>query len=144
MYISDILKRKGTDVITVHGNLAVAVAVEKLHQKQIGALVVLGKEDEVVGILSEHDIIDLFAEYGDTALTMPVSSVITRDIYVCAPEDRMQDAMAWMTQHHVRHLPVVEDGDLRGLISIGDLVKSRLDEARTEANVLRDIAIART
>jgi CBS domain-containing protein len=142
MTIKNVLKRKGSVVYTIRLNQPLAVAVERLHEKGIGALVVLGANDEIAGIISERDVIAALATRGQTALTEPLKSYATEQIFTCAPSDSTNTAMNWMTRERVRHLPVVESTELLGIVSIGDLVKQRMQEIKDEANVLRDIVIA--
>ena len=103
----------------------------------------LDAEDQVVGIISERDVVHALAEHGESVLGRQVRDLMTEHVFVCKPEDTIKEVMTWMTRHRARHLPVVQDDRLHGLISIGDVVKHRLDEIQTEANVLRDIVISR-
>jgi CBS domain-containing protein len=143
MHAADILKRKGTQVISVADSELVSEAVEKLHTNHIGALVVLDGGGHVTGIISERDIVRGLSEYGPEVLSRRVSGLMSRKLHVCGPRDDIRDLMTRMTTNRVRHLPVVENEQLLGLISIGDVVKHRLDEVQTEAMVLRDIVISR-
>lgn len=142
MRVEDILKRKGTTVITIHTYVPVTGAIEILHSKAIGALPVLDDRSRLVGIVTERDIIDSFAEHGDRMFSLHVEDIMTPHVFTCKPEHLIGDIMARMTHHRVRHLPVVEDDHLRGIISIGDVVKYRLEEVKTEAGVLRDLYIS--
>ena len=142
MHVADILKIKGSRVISADTTDSIKAALSSLHKNQIGALVVLDAESNVAGILSERDIVRGLAEQGVEILSLKVNDLMSRRLYVCAPGDSIKDVMVWMTNQRIRHLPVVEDGQLRGLISIGDVVKHRLSEVQTEANVLRDIVTA--
>lgn len=144
MHVEDILKRKKNSgsVVTIAPEARIAEAITLMNEHKIGAVVVT-TEDKMAGILSERDVMRALGERGATALEQPVSAFMTKDVYVCALKDEIKATLNWFTQHHVRHLPVVEGGALRGIISIGDAVKSRLEEVETEASVLRDIAIYR-
>lgn len=143
MRVRDILKDKGTTVVSVHGDVPLPGAVEILSDKRIGAVVVVNRDEQVVGILSERDVVLALGRHGADALKRQVREVMTEHVFVCKPDDQIKDVMAWMTRHRVRHLPVFADGQLEGIISIGDVVKSRLGEMETEAGVLRDIILAR-
>lgn len=142
MHVAAVLKTKGTDVVTIGATAHVKDAVARLHERQIGALPVVNGAGAIVGIVSERDVVRGLATRGPAVLQEPVSALMQKQVLVCRPGDDLKEVMGWMTRHRVRHLPVVEDGTLRGLVSIGDVVKHRLEEVRTEANVLRDIVIA--
>lgn len=143
MRISQVLRRKGPEVSTVRGGELVAAAVRKLHQDRIGALVVNDRWGKLAGMFSERDVITGLARHGAAALDLEVAELMTPDVTTCGPDDRLDDVMHVMTAHRVRHLPVVEAGAVVGIVSIGDLVKHRLEEKAEEANVLLDIARAR-
>jgi len=140
MSIADVLHGKGHQVVKVRLTDSVAVAVEKLAAKRIGAVVVEDEWMSPAGIFSERDLVDALAALGAKALTMPVEEVMRAPIVACRSSDRVEAAMATMTMAKIRHLPVVDGGQLVGIVSIGDLVKHRLDEKSLEANVLLDIA----
>lgn len=143
MHVRDILKaKKDARVTTMRAGDSVMTAIDLLHQNRIGAVVVVDDDRHVTGMLSERDLVRGLAEHGRDALALKVSDLMTQDVYVCSPDDAVKETMAWITRHRVRHLPVVEDGALRGILSIGDVVKHRLEEVETEANVLRDIVTA--
>ena len=97
----------------------------------------------MVGILSERDVVQGLAEYVDEALSQEVGELMNRNLYVCSLKDDVESALNWMTKYRIRHLPVIQESELHGIVSIGDLVKSRLKMAESEANVLRDIVTAR-
>lgn len=143
MHVSDILRAKDGTVLSIRDTDPIAAACRSLNKHRIGALVVLDEEAKVVGILSERDIVRGLSERGEGVLSLKVKDLMTGRLYVCKPQDPIKDVMGWMTERRIRHLPVVQDGELTGIISIGDVVKHRLTEVQTEANVLRDIAIAR-
>jgi CBS domain-containing protein len=141
MYVSDILKRKGTEVVSIHATEPVMSAVEKLTANRIGALVVMDANERVAGILSERDIVRGLSEHGAGMLSRPISDFMSTRLHVCQPSDDLKKIMSHMTDYRIRHLPVVEEEQLCGIISIGDVVKHRMDEVQTETMVLRDIVI---
>jgi CBS domain-containing protein len=137
MNVEGILKTKGSSVITIAPDARIGQAVDLLRQKGIGAVVVSTDGETVAGILSERDVVHALAERGAELLGLSVSALMTRHVFTCKPGDSTADLMAEMTRRRIRHLPVVEDGKLAGIVSIGDVVKSRLDEVEEEANSLR-------
>jgi CBS domain-containing protein len=141
MNVEDILKQKGTDVATIEPEASIKRAANWLSAKDIGALVV-ARDDAVIGIISERNIIHAFSEYGEAVASMPVKDIMTHGLITVALEDDLNRVMRLMTRHRVRHLPVLRDGKLAGIISIGDVVKRRLDDLELETNVLRDVYIA--
>ncbi len=140
MSVSEILKGKGTRVETTHPDITVAEAARLLTEKRIGALPVCDFKGKVIGILSERDIVRGIAKHGPEALELPVNELMTGRVISCAPEDDVRHVMALMTNWRIRHLPVMVGDELRGMLSIGDVVKHRLDETQLELNVLRDYA----
>jgi CBS domain-containing protein len=138
MIVKTILAAKGTEVVTIDPNTNVAAAARLLSQRRIGAVVVTGADQRVVGILSERDIVRVLAERGNAALELPLTEAMTRKVITCAPADSISSIMERMTQGKFRHLPVLEQGKLTGIISIGDVVKWRLQEMESEQNALRD------
>jgi CBS domain-containing protein len=140
MSISDVLHGKGHHVVKVRTIDTVQTAVRKLADERIGALVVEDQWMRTAGIFSERDFVNAVAEHGPQALSFTVDKLMSAPVVTCGPKDRVETAMAAMTMAKIRHLPVVENGQLVGIVSIGDLVKSRLDEKALEANVLLDIA----
>ncbi|HEX6841908.1 MAG TPA: CBS domain-containing protein [Stellaceae bacterium] len=143
MPVAEILHHKGRHVSTIRSVDSVETAVRKLYDERIGALVVLDRWGKLAGMFSERDVLYALARYGAETITYEVHELMTPDVTTCAPTDRIDDVMKVMTAHRVRHLPVMEGGELVGLVSIGDLVKHRLDEKEQEAAVLRDITRAR-
>ncbi len=141
MQVSDILKDKKSALITVRATDSLKNAISKLDYERIGATLVVNEDDHLVGMLSERDLVGVLAEYGDRALLANVGALMTRRIFGCAPGDSIQDAMAWMVNRRVRHLPVVEDGRVLGIISIGDVVKHLVDEPGKEPRVLQDVVV---
>ena len=138
MKVADVLKVKGSDVSTTSPDTRVARATERLRLERIGALVVSTDGQRVDGIITEHEIVSSLARFGGDLLQMRVSDVMSRRPITCGPDDRLAALMAVMTEHRVRHLPVVDEGHLVGIVSIGDLVKARLGELEFESNELRD------
>jgi CBS domain-containing protein len=137
MNVETILRNKGNRVTTISSDATIADAVESLRRNGIGALVVSDDGDSVDGILSERDIVAALANDGALLLSRPVAEVMTRGVMVCDPQDTVAELMSEMTNRRMRHFPVVADGKLCGIVSIGDLVKSRLDEIEFEASSMR-------
>ena len=136
MQISQILRHKGHDVATVDGAESVRTALALLAEWKVGALVVSADGQRIDGILSERDVARGLHERGAGLLADPVSSVMTAEVVTCVPTSSVHDLARTMTDHRVRHVPVVDDGRLIGLVSIGDVVKARLDELETEREQL--------
>lgn len=143
MNVEDILKIKGRDVDTVRPDTSMVVAIHKLTTLRIGALVVSADGQGVDGVVSERDVVQGLNKHGARLIVLAVSDVMSRQAPVCAPGDSLHSVMAEMTRSRNRHLPVVADGRLVGLISIGDVVKHRLADMQLETNVLRDSYRAR-
>jgi CBS domain-containing protein len=142
MTVAAILKSKGTHVETVRPDTTLRVAAWGLTLKGIGALVVSRDDERVLGIVSERDIVRALTDHGPDVVRLSVSEVMTTAVKTCSPNDSITAVMARMTRDRIRHLPVVDGGRLGGIISIGDVVKYRLDELELEANILRDTLIA--
>jgi CBS domain-containing protein len=138
MIVKNILAAKQGDVVTIEPTANLAAAVKLLAERHIGAVVILGADHRVIGILSERDIVRALAEHGPTALSAPVSQVMSRDVKTCSEDDAIGDLMGHMTIGRFRHLPVVQQGKLIGIVSIGDVVKSRVEEIDQEAKTLRE------
>jgi CBS domain-containing protein len=139
MTVKAILSRKGTDVVTAEPHALLGEAVRILGERRIGALVVTGADRRIVGILSERDIVRALAERGPQALDVPIADVMTRKVMTCSARDTVSELMERMTEGKFRHLPVVEQGGrLAGIVSIGDVVKSRVHEMEQESAALRD------
>lgn len=143
MLIEDILRHKGRRVISIAPHSELAAAIELMAYEQVGALVVLDDSDRLLGIVSERDIVLATAKAGKLALSLPVHGVMTRGSPHADPRDTVADAMRVMTTNRTRHLPVTHGGHVVGLVSIGDVVKSRLQEKIEENAVLQDMARAR-
>jgi CBS domain-containing protein len=140
MSISDVLHHKGSRVMKVAPDETALAAVRKLSEHHIGALVVEDVRMRVVGIFSERDFLHAVAEHGAAALTMKVETLMGAPPAICHPADTVDGVMARMTMAKIRHLPVIDQGKLVGIVSIGDLVKHRLDEKALEADVLLDMS----
>jgi CBS domain-containing protein len=138
MIVKSILSEKGADVVTIEPTANVADAARILSERRIGALVVTGAGERVVGIVSERDIVRALARHGADALKLPLTEVMTRKVVTCTREDTVSVLMERMTSGKFRHLPVVEAERLVGIISIGDVVKLRVAEMELEQNALRD------
>jgi CBS domain-containing protein len=137
MNVSSILAAKGGDVITIEPTATLAVAASLLTKKRIGALVIVGAGGRVAGILSERDIVHALAERGRQALDEPLSQAMTREVATCEPDDEITSLMERMTDGKFRHMPVVKGDKLAGIVSIGDIVKQRVDEMERESEAMR-------
>ena len=126
MTVNTILSQKGSDVATIAPTAMVADAIKTLCERKIGALVITGAGGRIIGIVSERDIVRTFGTHGAAALDMPLTEVMTRKVVTCEPADKMPEIMELMTTGKFRHLPVLEEDRLVGIISIGDVVKMRL------------------
>lgn len=138
MNVSSILAVKGRNVVTIEPTATLAAAATRLSERKIGAIVVLGPGNRITGIISERDIVRNVASRGAQALQEPVGQAMTRDVATCGINDTIEQLMQRMTDGKFRHLPVVEDGELAGIISIGDVVKERLGEMEQETEAMRD------
>lgn len=136
MLVSDILKTKGTNVVTVAPDTPVGAAVATLAEKRIGCIVVTTDGGALAGILSERDVVRMLAEQGGDVLDEPVSALMTAKVVTCTPSQTIADVMEMMTSGRFRHVPVLQDGRLAGMISIGDVVKFRLEETEEEVRQL--------
>ncbi len=132
MQISQLLRHKGREVATIDASESVRTALGVLADKGIGALVVSSDGRHIDGILSERDVARGLHEHGAGLLAEPVSSVMTAEVHTCSLHMSVHDLAQTMTDHRVRHVPVVEDDALVGIVSIGDVVKARLDELEEE------------
>ncbi len=137
MQISQILTQKGGQVYTCSPLETVAAAAAVLHARRVGALVVMDDDDNVVGIVSERDVVRVIAQQGHLGLSGPVSSCMTRGVIYAEPEEQVSALMARMTDRRIRHLPVCRGGRLVGIVSIGDLVKTKIAETEAEAAELK-------
>ncbi|MET8649255.1 MULTISPECIES: CBS domain-containing protein [Nocardia] len=132
MRIAEILRRKGADVTTVAPETTVRALLATLAAHNIGAVVVSSDGRAIAGIVSERDVVRSMYEHGARLLDITVAEIMTADVRVCAPDDRVDGLRRIMTDHRIRHLPVVDDGRLVGIVSIGDVVKSAISELATE------------
>jgi CBS domain-containing protein len=138
MHVTAILKAKGRAVETVTGNVTLAEVAQRLTVHRIGAVVVCGARGDVVGIVSERDVVRMLAEHGPEALRRSASEAMTQNIETCRESDTIDELMSRMTNGRFRHIPVVENGDLAGIVSIGDVVKHHIAEVELEASAMRD------
>jgi CBS domain-containing protein len=138
MRITDLLRVKGTRVVTVPPDTTVRQLLAVLAEHRIGAVIVSNDGTSVDGIASERDIVRAFAKRGAAVMSEPVTAIYTAEVYTVTPDTQIEDVMRMMTERRVRHAPVVQDGSLRGIVSIGDVVKNRIDELETERAALTD------
>lgn len=143
MRISALLEQKGTEVCTIRGGASIDDAVTELSRRQIGALVVSPGDGSIQGILSERDIVRRLHDQHGALLSEPVSSIMSTSVTTCGPEDDTEALMAIMTDRRIRHIPVVSDGRLCGIVSIGDVVKIRIHELEKDRKELVDYITAR-
>ena len=137
MSVSHILKQKGRDVITAKPSDTVKHVAEMLGSKRIGAVIVSSGDGKIDGIVSERDIVRAVGLEGAAALGKPISAVMTGDVRSCSDDDSETELMALMTKHRIRHLPVVTAGKLSGMISIGDVVKFRIEQIERDAEDMK-------
>jgi CBS domain-containing protein len=140
MLIADVLRTKGNSVVCVQVADTIAATVEKMAAKRIGAVVVQDSWGRIAGIFSERDLVRHLPRHGMAMLAQEVQALMTTPVITCSSNERLDAALAAMTTRKIRHLPVVDDGVLIGIVSIGDLVKHRLDEKELEASVLLEIS----
>jgi len=138
MTVKAILSRKGSGVVTIAPTANLSEAVRLLAERRIGAVIVTGADNRVAGILSERDIVRVLGERGADALGDNIAAVMTRKVTTCVETDTVSDIMERMTTGKFRHVPVVEQGRLAGVISIGDVVKFRVEEIERESDALRE------
>ncbi len=138
MTVKAILSRKGSDVVTADPNATLGEAVQVLAARRIGAVVVTGADRRIIGILSERDVVRALAERGPAVLAAPIAEVMTRKVTTCSMRDTVSELMERMTEGKFRHVPVVDQGRLVGIVSIGDVVKWRVHEMQDESEALRD------
>ena len=137
MTIESILRRKGTNVTTIAPEASIKRAADWLRAKNIGALVVTS-ENAVLGLISEREIVRAFSRYGEAAESMPVKEIMQYAVPTVSPDESVNRVMNLMTRHRVRYMPVLSGSKLAGIVSIGDVVKHRLEDLELETNVLRD------
>jgi CBS domain-containing protein len=138
MRITDVLRGKGTQVVTIPPDTKVRRLLDVLAEHRIGAVVVSTDGTSVGGIVSERDIVRAFAKRGAAVMSEPVTAIYTADVHTITPDTSLDEVMRMMTERRIRHAPVVVDGSLRGIVSIGDVVKNRIDELETERAHLTD------
>src|SRR5262245_12822332 len=142
MTVETILREKGSDVATISPDASIKSAADWLLARNIDALVVVSGEP-LLGVIAEREIVHAFARYAESATSMLVKDIMSQAPITVTPDDDLNRVMRLMTRHRVRHMPVLRDRKLAGIISIGDVVKRRLDDMELEANVLRDAYIAK-
>ena len=135
MRIADVLKNKGAGVLTIAPDTVVSDLLAGLVTRNVGAMVVVGARG-VVGIVSERDVIHMLHEHGAGALGRPVADIMTSDVITCSPDDSVDTLSGLMTTHRIRHVPVLENGQLAGIVSIGDVVKTRMEALQAEREQL--------
>jgi CBS domain-containing protein len=138
MRVVEVIRAKGTNVISISPSATLHEAAALLLEFRIGALIVLDQHDSIVGILSERDIVTTIAIQGADALSTSVRQAMSTDVVICSQEETLEQLMTLMTEHRIRHLPVVDAGALVGVISIGDVVKHRISEVTEESKALSD------
>lgn len=138
MTVKTILSHKGSEVLTIEPTATLKAAIEMLAAHRIGALVVLGPDQRIIGIVSERDVVRALAEQGAAALSEPLAKVMTRKVVTCGQAETIASIMERMTSGKFRHVPVVEQDRMMGIVSIGDVVKHRLTEMERESAALRD------
>lgn len=143
MKVRDMLAIKGDQVATIGPDASVETALHRLKLEGVGALVVSADSESIAGIVSERDIVRGLPDHGAAILEMKISEIMTRSVKTCSPDASVQELMGEMTRSRFRHMPVVSDNKLCGIISIGDVVKNRLEELETETHVLRDYIVGR-
>jgi CBS domain-containing protein len=141
MRISDVLRSKGGEVATVHPDASVADLLARLAERNVGALVVSAQNGNLDGIVSERDVVRRLHTEGAALLSRSVAAIMTADVATCAPADTVEDLMRLMTDRRIRHVPVVSDGRLVGLVSIGDVVKHRMGELEVERSQLESYIV---
>jgi CBS domain-containing protein len=144
MFVREMLNTKGRHVVTTRSDASITTVIHKLTLERIGALVVSDDGEHVDGIVSERDIVRALSSDGASILgpARRVSEIMTHAVQTCSPTDSVKDLMERMTRLRIRHLPVMEHGKLAGIISIGDVVKNRIEEVTVEAEILREAYIA--
>lgn len=142
MKVSDLLKGKGSAIKSIAPKASIRELADKLRIEGVGALVVCASEHQLDGIVSERDVVRGYAAHGAGIGDLTVADLMTRSVITCTPDEPIAKVARIMTERRIRHLPVRDGDKLVGVISIGDVLKSRIDEVQLEANVLRDYAIA--
>jgi signal-transduction protein with cAMP-binding, CBS, and nucleotidyltransferase domain len=143
MQVDNILKRKQPAVLWVPPVLSIGEVAERLRATDVGVMIVSNDGESLLGLISERDIAHGLALHGAALHSLKVSDLMTRSVISCVPEDGIADIARIMTMRRIRHIPVVSCGKVVGVVSIGDVLKSRISEIELEANVMRDLAVAR-
>jgi signal-transduction protein with cAMP-binding, CBS, and nucleotidyltransferase domain len=143
MTLAEVLAQKGKAVVTLWTNHTLKDAVRIFDERSVSSVVIVDPERRPLGLLTDRDAVHAIARHGPSALAMGVTHVMISPVPSCAPETTVGEAMRRMTVDRVRHLVIMSDDQMSGIVSIGDLVKVRLDEAATEGRVLRDLALSR-
>jgi CBS domain-containing protein len=143
MSVAAILDIKGHNIFTIRPDHSVADAASLLTGKKVGVAVVCDSSGSLLGVLSERDIVHSVSQFGKAAVDMPVRNIMSSPVVTCSPTDSVKGVLLVMTERRIRHLPVVADGQLLGIVSIGDAVSYRLRETQLEVGVLRDFAVTR-
>jgi len=143
MSVAAILDIKGHNIFTIRPDHSVADAAALLTEKKVGVAVVCDNTGGLLGVLSERDIVRGISQFGKGAVDMPVRNIMSSPVVTCSPNDSVKGVLLVMTERRIRHLPVVADGQLLGIVSIGDAVNHRLRETQLEVGVLRDFAVTR-
>jgi CBS domain-containing protein len=138
MNVKTILAAKGGDIVCIEPTADLSAAAKLLSAHRIGAVLIRGAGGHLAGILSERDIVRALSEHGAAALKLPVGQVMTREVATCGEDDTVASIMERMTEGKFRHMPVVTKGKLAGLVSIGDVVKQRVEEIERESEAMRD------
>lgn len=137
MTVAVILANKGRDVVTTTASASIAETVDMLARHKIGALVVIDGAGRIAGIVSERDVVRVLAANGAEVMASPVGSIMTRTVVTCAEDETINEVMSRMTRGRFRHLPVAQEGRLAGIVSIGDVVKARIEQVEREAEEMR-------
>ncbi len=138
MKAAAILKRKGSFVVTVFPDASIREAMRVLIKHRVGSLIVLSEAREVIGVITERDIFRLTYEHEGKIMDIPVSAVMTTNLIVALPSDSLDFLKAMITENRIRHLPVMDDGKLVGVVSIGDIIREEVSEAAVENRYLKD------
>ena len=135
--VKSILDAKGRNVVTAGGNTTLTEAAKILNENHIGAIVIVGMEGKITGIFTERDVVNAIAKHGHESLNQPIATLMTAKVHRCKEDSTTDDLMELMTRRRFRHVPVEEKGKLTGIISIGDVVKSRIREIELEAEQIK-------
>jgi CBS domain-containing protein len=141
--VSDVLRDKGADVLMVTPDTPVVRVAQRMREEHVGAFVVSSDRHRAEGLITERDIVYGLARHGEALLAKPTSALMSPVLHACRFDDSVRSVMTTMTNSRIRHLPVIEAGEVRGIISVGDVVKTYVDDADLEASVMRDAYLAR-